>query len=372
MAVDVLVAAHDAGGAAALAPVLRVIHRGPRWSTATLAGGPARDILTGGGGPVIACGDLSRTSLASFVSTQLRAFEPRLLLTGTSLGTSLERALIRAARRTGTPTLALLDAWANYAARFKEPGEDALHDCHLPDAIAVMDDFAASEMEPEGFSPLRLRVVGHPDLDEFVRWTRSRAAADAAAEARAALQVPDAAPLIAYFSQPIAAIDRARGPEHARGYDEHDAWTAFAGAVARLPRPVTIAVKSHPADIAGQVSYPGAIGRATVKEVVGDAAHTLIAAADVVVGMTSVALVKAWLANRPVLSVQPGLRGPDLLVLGRMGLVKPIVNAADLPEALRNAVDGGLQVNSASVPATWTDGRAIERVVSLVRETLAR
>ena len=369
--VDVLVAAYDAGGAAAVAPVLRGIRQGPRWSIATIAGGPAREILADVGGVVVPWDASSAESLSSFVSTQLRTCRPRLVLTGTSLQSGLERTVIRTARRAHIPTLAILDSWANYAARFKEPDDDALRDCDLPDAIGVMDDLAAAEMAKEGFPPNRVRIIGHPDIDDFVRWVRSREAVEAARVARASLGVADGSPLIVYFSQPIAAIDAARSPADARGYDEQDAWGAFADAVERLGRPLTIAVKSHPADSIGRMSYPSAIGRANVRLVTGDSVHVLIAAADVAVGMTSIALVKAWLAGRPVVSIQPALRGPDLLVLGRMGLLKPVVDAAALPAALQETLDGHVTPDAARLPSTWTDGRASDRAIALMREALA-
>ena len=369
-AVDVLVAAYDAGGAAAIAPVLRGIHQGPRWSITTIAGGPAREILADVGGVVVPWDASSAESLSSFVSTQLHTCQPRLVLTGTSLQSGLERTVTRTARRAHIPTLAILDSWANYAARFKEPEDDALRDCDLPDAIGVMDDLAAAEMAKEGFPPNRLRIIGHPDIDDFVRWVRSREAVEAARVERASLRVADGSPLIVYFSQPIAAIDAARSPADARGYDERDAWGAFADAVERLGRPLTIAVKSHPADRIGRTSYPSAIGRANVRLVTGDSVHILIAAADMAVGMTSIALVKAWLAGRPVLSIQPALRGPDLLVLGRMGVVKPVVNTTELPAVLQSVLDGQVKTSAAGLPTTWTDGRATERAISLIHETL--
>ena len=57
-------------------------------------------------------------------------------------------------------------------------------------------------------------------------------------------------------------------------------------------------------------------------------------AADLVVGMHSMALVEACLLGRPVLSVQPGLRFADPLPTNRLGASRAVYRHEDLLPAL--------------------------------------
>lgn len=372
MSTDILAAAHDAGGAAAILPILRAARATPHVRISAVTGGPSARLLDEIAECVVPWDDGLGQPASALAEASLRRFAPRVLLTGTSLESPLERAMIRAARREGVASLAVLDGWTNYRARFVERGEALPLESGLPDLLLVIDDFAAMEMRDEGFPSSRLRVVGHPAFDGFVQWIRSTGAREARARVRTSLGMSAAQSLLVFFSQPIAAIDLARGPAAARGYNEQDAWAALAAAVAGSRRPLTVAIKPHPAGGADLMFAPRA-GASSVHVAADMPSDELIAAADVVAGMTSIALVKGVLAGRPVISVQPRRRSTDLLVLGRMGLVRTIVDAAQVPAALEEALTGRAAVDVAAVPPIWMDGRATERALALVQQlSLAR
>lgn len=367
----VLAAAGDPGGAAALLPVLRVLASDTSVRLSLVATGPACAQFAGAGlaatvseGPWPVQLDLARALVAKQA--------PDAVLTATSLEPGIELALLRTARACGIPCMAVLDSWTNYRARLLAPDEHELAAATLPDVITVTDDFAAEELRAVGVPSALLRVVGQPAFDETVGWARSAAARTRRDEVRAALGVRAGESLVTFFSQPIAEM---YGPPTApayRGYDEADAVDALLRV--RMPKdlPIRVAIKPHPKE--PPTKFDGSVAKAAVpaQVVTSYGVDELIAASDVVVGMTSVTQVQALLAGRPVLSLQPHLRVEDAQVLGRMGVLEPVTDPEGLPAALQAALHQRPEKMSAALPRTWRDGRATERVVGVARELLAR
>ncbi len=81
-----------------------------------------------------------------------------LLLTGTSQVDPVELDSLDVARRAGTPSVALVDYWANYRCRFLRPDRSFV----LPDQIVAIDDLCRQEMEADGLPPDRIHVLGQP------------------------------------------------------------------------------------------------------------------------------------------------------------------------------------------------------------------
>jgi glycosyltransferase involved in cell wall biosynthesis len=81
-------------------------------------------------------------------------------------------------------------------------------------------------------------------------------------------------------------------------------------------------------------------------------------------------LEAAW-AGKPVVSFQPGLKGPDGFIGNRLGLTRPVYEPAALEEALREAL--ARPVARPSVRRDqWFDGRAAERVERLLLDVVRR
>ena len=119
---------------------------------------------------------------------QINEFKPTHILTGTQiqdekqleLGNKLtfEQILWKIAKEGDLPTLAILDAWASYAPRFSDldvkSGTNKLtmleggHLAHLPDKIAIPDEYAKREMLALGFPKEKLAVTGNPYHEHFL------------------------------------------------------------------------------------------------------------------------------------------------------------------------------------------------------------
>ena len=294
----VVAVAGDPGGAAAVAPVLAelrrrgvVVHAWPYaqaahiWAAHALHYDPLPD------GP------------PREVEARLRSSGADALLIATSMnGAMWERAFTAAAHTLGRPALAVLDFWTNYRGRFA--GADGqLAD--LPDVIAVMDEGARDEMLSAGFPAERLRVTGQPAFDAWV------------ADARAPRVVPADAPQVLFLSQPLREFygDDLRAAGHP-GYVQGTVLAALADvlaeeAAARGAR-VDLTVRLHPKEDRATWVAPER-PRLSVRVTGSGPLVDDLVTADLVVGMTTVALVEAAGRGWPTLTVQPGAQGRDPL-----------------------------------------------------------
>jgi len=343
------VAAQDPGGASAVAPVAqRLVEEGQVGLKAAGARWAARTFWSYSL-PVLAIAELEQLpatwEAADDAARKLLAAYPADgLLLGTSWGPSLEKSLTRLAARAGIPTLAVLDAWANYAERFYGPRPADGLVC-LPDRVAVMDDWARRDMGALGFPEERLVVTGHPAFDEMVLLREPAALACRRAEARRSLGLPADATVVAFFSQAITTLygDDPRSPSYL-GYDERTVMPDIVAAVEALrsehSAPLVLAVKLHPKDDAAAVR--GALtGTRGAVVILPDAdARALLFAADVAVGMSSTLLVESYLLGKPTISYQPGLRREDPLILTRAGALPRWDNGRDLLIQLRLVLGG--------------------------------
>lgn len=99
---------------------------------------------------------------AAEVRRVLEAARPGVVFTGTSFTSNLERLVIREARQMGIPTLAIVDYWLEYRARFAIEGEQV-----LPDLLLATDERMRSEMARELGPTASIRVVGNPHLSQL-------------------------------------------------------------------------------------------------------------------------------------------------------------------------------------------------------------
>lgn len=314
-----------------MAPVLEQLQRGGRVTPRALAYREARSVWTRRGLEFeeipagISDGD------ASSLLSESRAVA---LAVGTSVNSvDLEKRFVGAARRMGTPSLALLDFWSNYVSRFDD-GNGAL--TRVPDLIAVMDERARAEMVALGFEPARLVVTGQPAFDALP-FERTRFTATTRERIRRDLGVTSDALLVAFVSQPLADVYGASSASSAYlGFTEEDVLGALRGAlqsVSERGARVVLAVLPHPRQ--DPRIFDG-LSSGDVQTVISlkHSSPEVAMSSDLVVGMNSVLLVEACYLGCPTLSLQPGLRLADSLPTNRMGVSKAVYDAGDIDSAV--------------------------------------
>ena len=195
---NVLVAAHDAGGAELVSAWVKA-HPGPEYRC--VVDGPARAIFARRLGERFACA-------TSAPQAWIDAAE--VVLTATSYGSALEDGLRRTAGAAGKPVLAYLDHWVNYPPRFDHGGERM-----LPDELWVADE-TAGLIARALFPATRLVLAGNPYVAEL------RAEAARLGEPRRS------SPRMLYVSEPVGRANLwMHGDARHDGYDEFDALRLF-------------------------------------------------------------------------------------------------------------------------------------------------
>lgn len=268
--------AHDAGGAEVVSSYVRQ-HPG-EWIFSL--GGPALAIF--------------ERKLGAVMSTPLEVAVQRgeWLLTGTGWQSDLEWRALELARCSGKKSVAFLDHWTNYAARF-----DRRSVIHLPDEIWVGDRHAQSVAEAL-FRTVPIRLVPNPYLIDVV--------VEIEAASRSVLRKRDRdAQRVLYVCEPIRASAEQLGMQC--GYDEFEALRFFFRNVNRVTSRVdAIVVRPHPADPPGK--YQSVLDEFPMLPVILSTSGPLagdIAAADLVVGCETMALVVALAAGKRVISCVP-------------------------------------------------------------------
>lgn len=311
----VVVVAGDAGGAAALAPVLRRLMSDGRVGVRAFAYRQAAELW---GRERIAFEPAPGPSCDAALDEALAP--AAVLLTGTSVNEQqIENRFIRCANQRGVPAIAVMDFWSNYRRRFCDAKDGWM--CR-PDLVAVMDERARRDMLREGFDEAQLVVTGQPAWDDLAA-RRLSASVAARAAVRASLGVQDGALLVAFLSQPLAKFYESHfGDALALGYNERsvcaDLLAALRSIATRRGCRVTLVVRPHPREedspCPAQVS-----GGLDVRASREPDPYPLLLAADLVAGMSTALLIDACLLGCITVSLQPGLKGRDALPSNEWG-----------------------------------------------------
>jgi hypothetical protein len=292
---DYLAVVNEPGSANAMAPVIAALGE---------AGDRVRTFASDVARPFLRRFDVESEPLPNDIVAQSFFDRPiDLVLVGTSFERTVEAQLIIEARRRGIPTLVVLDHWNNYARRFSTRNDGALD--ALPNLIAAMDDDARSGLVEGGVPDDRIVVTGHPYLEQL-----SSVDLQSREQVRSALGVSDTAFLALFASEVVgSAEDEPTAPSLEYPlFDEIRTaveWTALAlGALER--KDVALVLKAHPREDSGFVAREAAdlshiVNTIPVEK--GDGL-SLSAAADMVVGLTSMLLIESATLGIPTLSVR--------------------------------------------------------------------
>lgn len=226
--------------------------------------------------------------------------------------------------------------------------------------MALPDPRAANEAAKAGLPRDRLHATGQPALDDVARAANAWTDADRR-RVRQVLGLDAEDWLLVFFAQPIRRM-HPPGSERHRGYDEDDALDLLDELLEVADADARVGVRPHPSEDPNKYRGRGDIPPTRMADL---DYRDAILSADVAAGMTSIALVHAAVAGRPVLSLQPGLEGHDALVLGRIGAVTPVTQPPTDPAAARQFLDPDPVTD---LPPTWTDQGSVNRILDRLGE----
>lgn len=331
MTLALLVTAREAGAAAALAPVVRrLLDEGGRCRVHATEQAVA--VFERAGLPVWALPD-QQDGLG--VPAALAAAAPDVLLTGTSVYPDRDARWWDAASAAGVPSLAVIDHWTPLVERFSHR---RWFDC-TPDAVTVLDEPSASALREAG-APFAVHVAGHPGLDEVAEVKPADAV-----RARRALDADAGRPLVVFISEPMRDhFGSALGHGPGGAYDEVSVLAAVREAVAGWRPDALVVVKLHPLE--ADTAHAGIGDEPPETRVLraGDS-RAILAAADVVLGMTSTMLVESAALGSLTISIRPGGGGPSFPSWASS------IRALDDPAALGGALRAGAASAHRPLPA---------------------
>jgi len=306
----------EPGGAEVLIPVIRLVQAQAGLEVVVLGYGHA---LARFAKKEIACLEIGPVALEDFSLFDRHA--PDLLITSaTSLpGVDMtEKYLWRQAKQRGIPSLAFLDQWQNYTVRFSG-NKDHERLAYLPDWINCLNEVGREEMIREGFDEGRLVVFGHPYLSSL---KHDLPMLDAV-QLKADLHISSMDKVALFVSEPIREYCGNK-----RGYDQYQVLEYFLSNLAEATERPKILVKLHPKD-----NYQSFQGLAKKFEILSPhfisnelSSLECLTVSDFVFGMSSIMMIEAYILEKIVVSLQPGLCVEDPLVLSRHKLI-PIVSS---------------------------------------------
>ena len=207
------------------------------------------------------------------------------LLSGTGWASSLEYDSIRMARQLGIHSIAVIDHWINYRARFQRDGREI-----LPDEIWV-SDVDARKIAKSEFKDIKITQMPNSYLEKIVHKVRTYERAN------------NIGNNILYLLEPIRG---AWGDEVVSGeFEALNFFVKHIGALGLGESPV-IRLRPHPSDPAGK--YDQWISEQKGQNILLDNSPTLaesIAWSDAVVGCQTYAMVVALAAGKKVFSSIP-------------------------------------------------------------------
>lgn len=328
---DVLLFAEDPGGANVLAPLAVALHN-VNIRAELVADEQVHTYLQ--------ARDISFTRYSGDADKTLRANTPQLFVTGTSeRRESSSLHLIEAARKHGIPSLAAIDMITNADRRFR--GHTGSPLAYMTDHIAVPDAPTAKAYEALGLAQNRITMCGHPHHDTV----RARRTAFIAGDSHPlrAQHLPDAPtdrPVFIFLAEGADRLNAAAS-QKSSDYTLHGDGTStdrttivleeVLNATANLrPRPYVV-LRLHPGN--NLEDYSHLRPRIDAVSLGGDPLP-LVWCANLVIGMTTMLLVEAYLLGKPTLSVIPRAAEREWLPTTASGLTSVVTTRSQLESYL--------------------------------------
>lgn len=319
-------------------------------------------------------GDVSLMSMLNL----LRKEKPDLILTGVAGQAGekdvIEQTIVLAGKEIGVRSLAILDLWGSYSRRFSDiyTGEKFKF---LPDKIAILDQVAEGEMREEGFDKKRMVITGNPHFDDLPQKAKQFTETEKQAiREKIGLNID----LLLFFAGAIFLKEKEE-----MGYWDLDIISLLVKVLDSLPRKnIGLAIKLHP-----NVMYPGTphrdltllekylrkISRQDIKLIKDVSTQKLVLASDITMVAVSTMGVEAVYMGKPCISLQPGLKRKDLLILSRKRIIPVGYRKESCLRLVRKVIlDEEYRETLPQLASNFrTDGKATERVVNLVLDMLS-
>lgn len=308
--------AHDPGGANAISPLIPIFKQ------------RGHDVFVFGAGPALKKLP-GVVELKDYVDT-IETLHPDFIITGTSANDFTEKKIWEVCTQLKIPSMAVLDHWCNYGLRFSKYGLRDIDKYNidksvdfLPSYICVMDDFAKKEMVTDGVPEERICVLGNPYFETL----HDKVEKADLTEIRREILETGTQKIITFMSEPYEE-DYGSGPERKVLNDLCK--------IVGNDSNVKLIVKLHPKESIDK--YASAKNVACIKDI---DSLLVSAVSDIVVSMTSMALIEALIIEKKVISYQPEEKNKDKFILTRNNILPFITHSYELKSEIFNLLKIG-------------------------------
>jgi len=274
----------------------------------------------------------------------LKKLNPDALITGTGSDDYSEKYLWRAAKVLGIPSFAILDGWQNTGVRFSkwrlldiDQYVEKPDLSFLPSKIFCVDEISQKQLLDIGMDEKNIVVSGQPYF-EYLETLSQTIDQKSVEEFRETIDSDDHTLLFSYISENITEVEKGQDLEkYYFGYTERsifeDLMVSLSSFSANIHKKMVLIVRKHPnekMDVYSDVIEKYQTEDLEILVDPGFNPFLLMKASDLIIGMSSMFLIEALFFNKPILSVQIGLKCPDPFILSSIGYIQSIKRREDL------------------------------------------
>jgi hypothetical protein len=274
---------------------------------------------------LLVCSNLSRPYFSHLTEIDVDAMRDfknlKLVVLGTSLGDeklSLEKRIIKEAKRLSIPSVAVIEHWSWYNKRFETKAGHI-----FPDYIILNDSYAMTEAINDGLPKSRLKVLGNPYLESLClkNFNSFRNSTDL----KSKYCLPTDKRIIIFISEELCNTFK-KGTDDYLGYDEFGVLNDLKSVLSPLDH---LVLKLHPEEDFHK--YDSFIDEKT-SVIGGCSLQDLISITDIFVGMASMLLLEVALFRCDVISYRPNSRKE--FIGERLGATVPAQNIHQLSQSI--------------------------------------
>lgn len=336
----ILLAAQDPGGFNSLVSVIKILKK-KRIDIKVLLANESCLIAKKNNINFLDCSDFSQEKL----ETAFKNFNPKIVVTATSFGLSLDKKMLKLAKEAGVPAVSIVDFWSNYKFRFSNPETEDL--AYLPDTICIIDEFMKSGMNKEGFDKKILRVTGNPFFDGFKKISKTKES------------------YFLFVSQPFSELGM---PD----FDEVKIFRGFVDSLVAIKDNTPIIISLHPRE-KNKEKFKEIILGANIKIEISDkSGDDLVNDAKIVLGINSMALFRAALKGKKVISYQPGIKkDKDVLMSNNLGLSELVYDFNKLGQTMKKLLEKkGNQIKLEKIRKEYVGNNSTQKVVKIILDMI--
>jgi hypothetical protein len=276
---------------------------------------------------------------SSKISKIIKKTSPDMIVTATSHRLSVDKLLVRAAKRHGFVSASLVDYWSNYRFRFGKHLE------YLPDYVLAIDREMKKQMIKEKIPPGRIIITGNPAFDSLLKNKIQKTDKDK----------------VIFYSQPFSELKD-------KTFNEVKILQDLLYVLEKNFPEKKVIVKFHPAE-KNYKKFDNLIRSSglKIKKDTKSEIDLLSKKAELVMGINSMALFLSVLMGKKVLSYQPGINfNKDKLISNRFGWSFPAYRKSEILPMIRLIYDQEFKLPMKKL-REYTGNKSTQKVVNFIK-----